>query len=128
MKIQNTKSLFSKVSTIKLLLLIICITNVQNLEDDLACSLTKMISSKIKKSFVDFIKENNISMEDFEAKQIYAEMAIENACKGFENYCVHGDKGKRTYSDFNMLMQKGGSIMVEIMGPQVTLEIHVNCR
>lgn len=62
-------------------------------------------------------------MEDFEAKQEYAEEAIDLACDGFENYAIEGEKGKRVYDDFNKMMQRGGDMMIETMGPQVAQEI-----
>ena len=58
-----------------------------------------------------------------------AEEALDFACdEDWSNMAITGNKGKQTFEDFNVLMEKGGSLTVESMGTQVGEQIKENCN
>ena len=50
-------------------------------------------------------------------KRNLAEEAMDFACEeSFDNYCITGEPGRKSYADFNALMAKGGNLSIESMG------------
>ena len=63
-------------------------------------SVTKVTASAIEKKYVDGMRAAG-KPSDAEQRRGIAEKAMTGACAGFDNYAITGEKGKRTFADFN---------------------------
>ena len=63
-------------------------------------SVTKVTASAIEKKYVDGMRAAG-KPSDAEQRRGIAEKAMTGACAGFDNYASTGEKGKRTFADFN---------------------------